>query len=140
MILLDTNVVSELRKGAKADERVTQWTTEQSPATLFLSAVTILELEIGILRKERHDERQGQSLRAWLEDRVLPAFEGRILPFDAAVARRCAALHVPDPKSERDAIIAATALVHGLMLATRNVADFRFIGVKLTNPWEALEG
>ena len=137
MILLDTNVVSELRKGAKADAKVTAWAGAQTPSAFFVSAVTLLELEIGVRRTERRDERQGAALRQWLEEQVLPAFEGRILAFDVAVARRCAALHVPDPKPDRDAIIAATALVHGLTLATRNIADFRKMGAQLVNPWQS---
>ena len=135
MILFDTNVVSELRRAAKADARVKAWAAAQPPATLFLSTVTVLELEIGVQRMERRDRRQGAVLRQWLDGDVLPAFEGRLLAFDTAVARRCAALHVPDPKPERDAIIAATALVHGLTLATRNVADFQKMGMEIVDPW-----
>jgi predicted nucleic acid-binding protein len=135
VILLDTNVVSELRKAAKANASVTAWAAAQPTDTLFVSTMTVLELEIGIRRMERRDRRQGGVLRQWLDSHVLPAFEGRVLAFDLAVARRCAPLHVPDPRPERDAIIAATALVHGLTLATRNVADFRAMGVKLVDPW-----
>ena len=135
MILFDTNVVSELRKAAKADANVKAWAAAQPQATLFLSTMTVLELEIGVQRLERRDRRQGAVLRQWLDRDVLPAFEGRVLTFDLPVARRCAALHVPDPRPERDAIIAATALVHGLVLATRNVADFQNMGVKIVDPW-----
>ena len=78
----------------------------------------------------------GAALRAWIDDKVLPVFQGRILVVDAAVAQRCARLHVPDPRAERDALIAATALVHGLTLVTRNVADFELMDVDLFNPWE----
>ncbi len=137
MILFDTNVVSELRKAAKADAKVTAWAAAQPPATLFISTITVLELEIGVQRMERRDRRQGAVLRQWLDGRVLPGFEGRVLAFDLSIAQRCAALHVPDPRPERDAMIAATALVHGLTLATRNVADFRGMGAKLVDPWAA---
>ncbi|NMQ21487.1 type II toxin-antitoxin system VapC family toxin, partial [Candidatus Competibacter phosphatis] len=127
MYLLDTNVVSELRraKAGKADPHVVAWAASVPVVSLFLSVVTVLELEWGVLRIERRDPAQGALLRAWLEERVLPAFSERMLPVDVAVARRCARLHVPDPRSERDALIAATALTHGLIVATRNGADFR---------------
>lgn len=134
MFLLDTNVVSELRKAAKADPNVRRWAAGASPAVLFLSAISVLEIEIGVLLSERRDPRQGAILRAWLETRVLPAFDDRILPIDTAVARRCAGLHVPDPRSDRDTLIAATALVHGLTVVTRNTADFPPT-VPLLNPW-----
>ena len=137
MLLLDTNVVSELRKASagRADANVLAWSGRHEPDSMYLSAVTVFEIELGILRLERRDEAQAAALRRWLEGQVLPAFEGRIWPFDVAVARRCAALHVPDPKPDRDAIIAATALVHSLTLATRNVADFQGMGLSLVNPW-----
>lgn len=114
--LVDTNVVSELRraKAGKADPRVTAWAESVPVASLFLSVITMLELEIGVLLIERRDPAQGAILRAWLDGQVLPAFSGRILAVDTTVARRCAKLHVPDPRSERDALIAATALTHGL--------------------------
>lgn len=139
MYLLDTHVVSELRKAktGKADANVRIWAECVSALSLFLSAITILELETGILLIERRDPSQGAALRSWLDLQVLPAFSGRILAVDTAVALRCARLHVPDPRSDRDALIAATALVHGLIIVTRNVADFAPTGVPILNPWIA---
>ena len=139
MFVLDTNVVSELRKVrfGKADANVAAWAQGVDAAALFVSAITILELELGVLLIERKDAVQGAMLRAWLDLQVLPEFAGRTLPVDGAVAQRCARLHVPDKRGERDALIAATALVHGMTLVTRNLADFRPAGVNLLNPWEA---
>lgn len=138
MFLLDTNVVSELRKirAGKADPNVALWADSMEADDLYLSAITVMELETGILRIERRDSATGMILRTWLEQLVLPEFAGRILPVDETVALRCARLHVPDPRSERDALIAATALVHGKTVVTRNVADFLPCGVPLLNPWE----
>jgi hypothetical protein len=137
MYLLDTNVVSELRKAktGKLHRNVSAWAKSVSAPTLFLSAISILELEIGILLIERRDRSQGAILRAWMEDHVLPAFNGRILALDTPVARRCAALHVPTPCSDRDSLIAATAIVHGMTVVTRNVSDFEPTGVAIINPW-----
>lgn len=138
MFVLDTNVVSELRKAntGKADANVVAWANSVLPASLFLSAISILELEMGILLIERRDQEQAKILRNWLENQVLPTFEERILVVDTAVARQCARLHVPDPCSERDALIAATALVHGMTVVTRNVDDFKPTGIAILNPWE----
>ncbi len=138
MYLLDTNVVSELRKAqsGKADKHVKAWADSVAASSLFLSAISILELETGVLLVERRDPRQGAMLRAWLDHRVLPAFAGRVLAVDTAVAQCCAKLHVPDPRAERDALIAATALVHGMTVVTRNVDDFRPTGVAILNPWQ----
>ena len=138
MYLLDTNVVAELRKAkaGKADKGVANWAESVAPASLFLSTITVLEMELGVLLIERRDPAQGAILRSWMDGHVLPAFADRILPIDIAVARRCAQLHVPDPKSERDAFIAATALVHGMTVVTRNVVDFASTGVPTLNPWE----
>ncbi|QDQ89278.1 type II toxin-antitoxin system VapC family toxin [Alcaligenaceae bacterium SJ-26] len=137
MYVLDTNVVSELRKvrAGKADPNVVAWTACVDAADLFISAITVMELELGVLAVERKDVAQGAMLRTWLEQSVLPEFDGRTLPVDTAVAQRCARLHVPDRRSERDALIAATALVHGMTVVTRNVADFEATGVSLVNPW-----
>jgi predicted nucleic acid-binding protein len=137
MFVLDTNVVSELRKAAtgKANPRVLAWAASIRPAALFLSVITLMELEQGVLLLERRDPRYGAAIRQWLEHQVLPAFEGRFLPIDDQVALRCARLHVPDPRKERDALIAATGLVHGMTVVTRDTADFEPTGVRLLNPW-----
>ena len=137
MYLLDTNVVSELRKigAGKGDRSVSRWSRSLDVAELFLSVVTIEEIEVGVLRIERQDPAQGKMFRTWLDEQVLPAFQNRILPVDLQVARMCASLHVPDPRPIRDAMIGATALAHGLTLATRNVGDFEPMGVELVNPW-----
>jgi predicted nucleic acid-binding protein len=138
MFVLDTNVVSELRKVrlGRADANVTAWAGSVDAADLFVSAITIMELELGVLSIERKDATQGALLRSWLEQHVLPEFSGRTLPVDTAVAQRCARLHVPDKCGGSDALIAATALVHGMTVVTRNVADFKPTGVPLINPWE----
>lgn len=136
--LLDTNVVSELRKIrlGKADRRVALWADSVDASDLFISVITVQEIEIGVLLAERRDPKQGAILRNWLAQQVLPAFEGRILAVDITVAQRSAGLHVPNPRPVRDGLIAATALVHGMTVATRNVADFEPTGVAVLNPWE----
>ena len=137
MYLLDTNVVSELRKAptGKADPNVINWASNTHPEMLYLSVITVLELERGILLMERRDQHQGSLLRRWLEHQVLPAFDGRILSVDTAVARKCAELHVPDRRAERDAMIAATASIHRMKVVTRNVADFDQSAIEIVNPW-----
>ncbi len=137
MFVLDTNVVSELRKAKKgrADKNVIAWANSVRPSDLYLSAITILELELGTLLLERRDLEQGRHLRKWLEFSVMSAFSDRILPVDIVVAQRCAQLHLLAPRSDRDALIAATALVHGMTIATRNVPDFESTGVAICNPW-----
>lgn len=141
MFVLDTNVVSELRKVrvGKADANVAAWARSVDAAELFVSAITIMELELGVLSIERRDAVQGALLRSWLEQHVLPEFSGRTLPVDTAVAQRCARLHVPEKRGEREALIAATALVHGMTVVTRNVPDFRPTGVTILNPWAAMQ-
>ena len=140
MYLLDTNVVSELRKVrlGKADANVAAWADSVDAAELFVSAISIMELELGVLSIERKDATQGVVLRAWMERHVLPEFAERTLPVDTAVAQRCARLHMPDRRGERDALIAATALVHGMAMVTRNVADFEPTGVTIVDPWQPL--
>lgn len=137
MFLLDTNVVSELRRAGsgKADPGVVAWAEQADPAALFLSVVSLHELEMGVRLKQHRDPRQGQLLRQWLDQQVVPAFAGRILPVDEAVSRCSAALHVPDPRPLRDGLIAATALVHAMVVVTRNVGDFLPTGVDVLNPW-----
>ena len=137
MYLLDTNVISEMRKvkSGKAQANVVHWMKQVSANWLYVSVITILELETGILRIERRDHQQGMMLRDWLNNQVLPTFANRTLVVDTAIARRCAALHVPDPRSDRDALIAATALEHDLVVVTRNVKDFVQTGADIVNPW-----
>ncbi len=137
MFLLDTNVISESRKlgTARIDPGVARWFAETDSQNTFLSAMTIFELERGVRAMEHRDARQGLALRRWLDDRIMPTYEHRTLPMSRAVAMLCAGLHIPDPKSERDAWIAATAIHADLTLVTRNVGDFAAIGVPLLNPF-----
>src|SRR5579863_7079679 len=137
MYIIDTNVISELRRAKKAHPNVKKWAEPLPSASLYISVISVLELEIGILLVDRRDKEQGAILRTWMDRHVLPTFSDRILSIDTAVARRCATLHVPNPRSDRDALIAATALVHGLTVATRNVADFDRMGVGVLSPWES---
>lgn len=139
MFLLDTNVLSESRKvrSGRASPEVVSWLGKTDPSITFVSAMSMFELELGVARVERRDSDQGAILRRWLDHVIRPAFAGRTLAMDDAVAIACAHLHIPDPVSERDAWIAATALVHGLIVATRNVADFAGTGVDIVDPWQA---
>jgi len=138
MFLLDTNVVSEYRKiqSNKADPNFVSWQQNIMPHLLYISAVTLMELNIGVLAKERKDKATGLILRAWLENKVIPAFEDRILPIDADVALICSEMHVPNNKSFRDAFIGATAKSNNMKLVTRNVADFKDMNISIINPWE----
>ena len=137
MYLLDTNVISELRRlgDGKADAHVVAWVSDRNAADFYVSALTLMELEIGILRLERRNVKQGAQLRAWMDRYVLPEFLPRTLPVDSTVALKCAQLHVPDPRAERDALIAATAIVHRMTVVTRNLADFRIAGADAIDPW-----
>ena len=133
MFLLDTNVISELRAGKPAKSpAVRRWAAQQPVDTPYLSAITILEL--GVQALEYRTPPQGSALRGWL-DGIRKAFDGRIIAFDEAAAVTCATLHIPDRRSDRDAMIAAIALKHRLAVVTRNTADFEKTGVALLNPW-----
>lgn len=138
MFVLDTNVISELRKAktAKADVGVTEWATSVPAMTMFMSVISLHELEHGVLLAEHNDVEKGAVLRSWLDTSVVPAFSGRILPIDEYVAKAAAAFHVPNPAPFRDALIAATAMVNDMVVVTRNMRDFeRFAGIQLLNPW-----
>ena len=137
--MLDTNVVSELRKvrAGKADANVAAWADSVDAIELYLSVITIQELEIGVLLAERKDAAQGAVLRGWLLNQVMPSFSGRILDVTTEVALRSAALHVPNPCTVRDGLIAATALVHRMTVVTRNEIDFKPTGVLTLNPWRS---
>ncbi len=138
MLLLDTNVVSELRKirSGKAAPEVAQWAELQDTRNLYISAITLQELETGISLVERRDNPQGQLLRCWLNEYVLSAFSGRIIAVDTQVALKCGSLHAPDPRPYRDSLIAATAMVHNMSVVTRNVADFQYNDLRVINPWD----
>ncbi len=138
MFILDTNVVSELRKAAagRANNGVTDWANSVPATLMFMSVITLHELEHGVLLTERSDPTKGAILRTWLDNSVNPAFADRLLPVNADIARQSAALHVPDPAPFRDALIAATALHHNMTVITRNTSDFnRFTNLTVTNPW-----
>lgn len=136
MFLLDTNLVSELRRPLRTNPKVAAWADSVPSSDMFLSAITVLELKTGALLLARRDAAQGRMIRQWIEDRVLTAFGERILAVDTAVARRCALLQVPDPRPYRDSLIAATALVHRLIVVTRNRSDSAPMAVTVLNPWE----
>jgi predicted nucleic acid-binding protein len=140
MYLLDTNVVSEMRRRARMAPAVAAWAAQVSPMDLYLSVLTVMELETGALLVARRDPAQGRLLTDWIERNVLRAFEGRILPVDLGVIRRCAGFHVPDPRPVKDALIAATAASHRLSVVTRNLRDFDGMGVPVLNPWAWPDG
>jgi toxin FitB len=137
MYILDTNVVSELRKtkSGRANPNVVSWISARDADLFFISAITVLELEYGTLLMERRDARQGAELKHWLQTTVYDAFDGRILPVTGSVAQQCAALHIPKPRPERDCMIAATAMVYGFEMVTRNLRDFEGTAIGLIDPW-----
>lgn len=141
MYLLDSNVLSELRKSSsgRANRGVVEWAASVPAESLFVSAITILELEKGVQLKERQDAIAGKALRRWLDEKVYPSFHGRVLSVDMRIARENGSYHVPDPCPLADSLIAATAKVHGLMVVTRNVKDFEAFenrGLRVFNPWK----
>ncbi|ESQ83790.1 hypothetical protein AEAC466_11525 [Asticcacaulis sp. AC466] len=135
MYLLDTPVITELRKAksGRCDDNVMRWAAGVARQNMYMSAIGLLELENSVVKIERKDRNQGAPLRLWLDEQVMKAFDGRILAIDAVVVKKRAAL--PEYKSDRDALLAATAQVHGLTLVTRNVAVFKTTKIKLFNPW-----
>lgn len=136
MFLVDTNVVSEMRKAERGNTGVVEWAIGTPPHLMFISVISLHEIEIGVLRAERSDQRKGAMLRTWLESGLKPAFADRILNVDLEVSLSAARLQVPDPAPVRDSLIGATALVHGLAMVTRDVRDFsRFPDVEVVNPW-----
>jgi toxin FitB len=139
MYLLDTNVLSELRKleSNNCHLSVKQWASTCKPSQFFTSVICIFEVERGILQVARKDAAQAKRLRHWFETRLIPGMQDRLLPVTHAITSKCAQLHVPDPKPEMDALIAATASVHDLTLVTRNTRDFEPMGVRCINPWES---
>lgn len=135
MYILDTNVISELRKGKRSQaEQVLAWAAEQPLSQLYLSAITVMEMEIGTQLMERRDEAQGAVLRRWAE-RVLVDFDGRVLAFTTLTGMLCANLHVPNKRSFRDSMIAATAIEHSFAIVTRNVRDYADTGLEIIDPW-----
>jgi predicted nucleic acid-binding protein len=131
---LDTNVVSALRVRGR-EPQVQAWAASTPVADQFVTALTIAEIERGLITKERTDSAQGIVLRRWLEDHVLPAFAGRVLPFDLPAARILATYPVPDRAPLDDALIAAIAQSTGMTIATRNTRHFQPLGVSIVNPW-----
>jgi predicted nucleic acid-binding protein len=138
MYLLDTNVVSELRKRT-GDPGVKRWIAAQRTAELAISVVTVIEIETGILLRRRQDPEQARVLQRWFEESVLTGFLDRILPLDLAAARRVAPLQDPDRAPGHDALIAGTALAHGLTVVTRNTRDFARSGVDCLDPWTVVD-
>ena len=132
--LLDTQVISELRK-PQPNPGLAEWAGSVAQSTLYISAITLMEVERGILGEERRDPFQGRVLRAWFNNQVLVVFADRVLAIDKAIALRCAKLRIPDKCQECDALIAATALVHEMTVVTRNIRDFEGTGAMLFNPW-----
>ena len=132
--LLDTNVVSEIRKGPRGDPGVRRWAAGRHDEA-WLSVLTVGEIRRGIEQKRRKDELAARPLEVWLQG-LLGSFASRILPIDARVAELWGRLNVPDPVPTVDGLIAATALIHGLTLVTRNVKDVAGTGVRVLNPFE----
>lgn len=133
--LLDTDVVSGLRRLNHLPRETAAWFASVPEDSLYISVITVMEIEIGIRRRERRDPAQGALLRRWKSEWVLPAFDGRVLDVTTEIAEACAAMHVPDPKPSFDSLIGATAIVHGFTLLTRNLADFPNMPIAKLDPW-----
>lgn len=136
MYLLDTVTVSAMRRPEKAPGTLRRWVASVDPMQCYISVITIFEVELGVQLLDRRDRHQAAPLRQWLDTVLRPSFRSRLFPVDEPIALACAALHVPNPRPERDALIAATAIVHGLAIVTRNVRDFRRFPLRLVDPWQ----
>ena len=137
MYLLDTVTVSALRRPEKAPAALRRWVASVNPLQCYISVMTIFEVELGVRLLDRRDRLQAAPLRQWIDSVLRPSFRSRLLPVDEPVAIACAGLHVPDSRAARGALIAATAIVHGLTVATRNIRDFQGLPVALVDPWRA---
>lgn len=138
MFLLDTNVISEMRKKklGTVNSGVVQFLTNTLQEQTFISVISVMEVKQGILHlQHRNDHNQADILQAWLDSDILTAFNGRILPVTTEIALQCAEFHVPDKSGANDALIGATAKVHNLTVVTRNDKDFDFSGVRVINPF-----
>jgi predicted nucleic acid-binding protein len=134
--LVDTNVISELRKGGRCHPGVASWFAEVSSEEIYLSVLTMGEIRKGIENIRRRDESAAKTLEAWLGE-LIATHSNRILPVDEAVAEQWGRFNVPDPLPVLDGLLAATASVHGLTLVTRNVKDVERTGVACLNPFSA---
>ncbi|WAC47952.1 PIN domain-containing protein [Asticcacaulis sp. SL142] len=134
MYLLDTHIILELRKAksGQTDKGLTTWAGSVARQNLFMSALSLIELETHVTQLTTRDKLAGAALRGWLDHQVMTAFDGHILSVDAAVAKKRAHLAISD---SRDALMAATASVHGLVLVTRNAAAYKASRIKTFNPW-----
>ncbi len=137
MYLLDTNVISELRKIPKGtdDENVCAWAKSVDSALMFMSCVTVFEIELGIQLHRRKDVVQSAVYHEWFHGHVIPLFAGRVLPINEKIALIAAELNIPDRRPINDGYILATGIVHQLTIVTRNEKDFNDAGVKVFNPW-----
>lgn len=134
--VLDTNVISALRVRGRHPE-VERWAASVSVADQFVTALTVMEIERGVVSKESSDPTQGAVLRRWFEDRMLPAFAGRVLPFDLAAARVLARYRVPEHAPMDDALIAAVAEAAEMTVVTRNLRHFTPLGIDCIDPWQS---
>lgn len=134
--LIDTNVVSEMRKGKRCAPNVAAWQLTASAQESFISAISMMEIKSGILNAKSNNAAFAQLLEEWYEFQVKPAFEGRVIAVDLEISEYCSVLLDARSRSLADALIAATAYVSDLILVTRNVTDFIDCGIELVNPWE----